>query len=120
MNAFRTITIPVDGDATLNDWDATNGTLSHLQEAVGGYVTVVSLASDLDMWLHDEGLLIGQPVNPVATAIAAAHGMTYQDYVGTAVFTGGADNEGETLPLTQEQAATLLTFVRRTRDRTPA
>ena len=120
MNAFRAITIPVDGDATLNDWDATNGTLSHLQEAVGGYVTVVSLASDLDMWLHDEGLLIGQPVNPVATAIAAAHGMTYQDYVGTAVFTGGADNEGETLPLTQEQAAALLTFARRTRDHIPA
>jgi hypothetical protein len=120
MNAFRAITIATEGDATVNDWDATTGTLSHLQGAVGGYVTVVNLSSDLDMWLHDEGLLIGQPVNPVATAIAAAHGMTHQDYVGPAVFTGGADNEGNTLPLTQEQTTTLLTFARRTRDRTPA
>lgn len=54
------------------------------------------------------GLLIGLPVNMLATGIAAFHGMIYQPYVGTAVFTGGADFEGNTLLLTDEQVELLL------------
>lgn len=53
-------------------------------------------------------MLIGLPVNMLATGIAAYHGMIYQPYVGTAVFTGGADDEGDTLPLTEEQVQLLL------------
>lgn len=111
MNAFRAFTIAADGVATVHTWDATDGTLPHLQHAVDGCVDVVALSSDLDMWINDEGLLVGLLVNILATGIAALHGMTHQAYVGTAVFTGGTDAEGNTLPLSEEQVQLLLSYV---------
>lgn len=107
MKQFRAVSIDTDGVATVHDWDVTHGTLKHLQEAVGGFVDVVVLAADMDMWVNDEGLVIGLPINETATAIAHQHGMKHQFYVGPAVFTGGCNEEGDTLPLTEEQAATI-------------
>ena len=104
MKQFRAVSITTDGVATVHDWDVTHGTLKHLQEAVGGLVDVVALARDMDMWVNDEGLVIGLPINEAATAIAHQHGTRHQFYVGTAVFTGGCNEEGDTLPLTEEQA----------------
>ena len=59
MKQFRAVSITTDGAATVHDWDVTHGTLKHLQEAVGGFVDVVALAPDMDMWVNDEGLVIG-------------------------------------------------------------
>lgn len=112
MNAFRAVTIDVDGVAVAHTWDATDGTLSHLQGAVAGCVDVVALNQDLDMWINDEGLIVGLPVNMLATGIAALHGRTHQAYVGTAVFTGGADAEGGTLPLSEQQVRLLMSYGR--------
>lgn len=114
MNAFRAVTIDVDGVAVAHDWDASDGSLPHLQHAVGGCVDVVALSEDLDMWVNDEGLLIGLPVNVLATGVAALHGRTHQAYVGTAVFTGGADADGETLALSEEQVQLLIGYGRHT------
>lgn len=110
MNVFRALTIDVDGLAAVQMWDTFDGTLPHLQRAVDGSVDVVGLSADLDMWINDEGLLIGLPVNMLASGIAAFHGMIHQPYVGTAVFTGGADVDGNTLPLTEEQVRLLLRY----------
>ncbi len=107
MKQFRAVSISTDGVATVHDWDVTHGTLKHLQEAVGGFVDVVALAPGMDMWVNDEGLVIGLPINETATAIAHQHGMKHQFYVGAAVFTGGCNEEGDTLPLTEQQVATL-------------
>lgn len=111
MNAFRALTIDVDGTTAVQTWDTTDDTLPHLQRAVGGCVDVVALTGDLDMWLNDEGLLIGLPVNILATGIAALHGLTHQVYVGPVVLTGGADAEGNTLPLTEQQVQLLQAYV---------
>lgn len=63
-------------------------------------VDVVRLAGNLDMWIDDEGLITGQPVNFPASRIARSYEYDDQPYFGTAVFTGGADSMGATLGLT--------------------
>ena len=72
---------------------------SVLSGAVGGYIECVSLASDLDMWVNEEGKLMGLPVNPIGTRMwRAAFGPT-DVIVGDIIFTGGVDKNGETLGL---------------------
>ncbi|TDU67823.1 DUF3846 domain-containing protein [Streptomyces sp. KS 21] len=71
-------------------------------------VDVVALTDQLDMWLDDNGLYT-QPVNPIATLLARRFGRTYQDYHGPVLLTGGADEEGETLPLNKDKVLALLT-----------
>ncbi|MFJ4879886.1 DUF3846 domain-containing protein [Streptomyces sp. NPDC088745] len=70
-------------------------------------VDVVALTDRLDMWLDDKGLYT-QPVNPVATALARRFGRTYQSYHGPVLLTGGADEEGETVPLSKDKVLALL------------
>ncbi|MGP4001572.1 DUF3846 domain-containing protein [Streptomyces sp. 8N706] len=71
-------------------------------------VDVVGLTSQLDMWLDDEGLY-NHPVNKLATVLAFRFGFTYQDYHGPVLLTGGADAEGETVPLSKDKLLALLT-----------
>ncbi|MFE6461973.1 DUF3846 domain-containing protein [Streptomyces cinereoruber] len=71
-------------------------------------VDVVALTDRLDMWLDDNGLYT-QPVNPIATLLARRFGWTYQTYHGPVLLTGGADEEGETLPLNKDKVLALLT-----------
>jgi len=74
------------------------------------YFDVVALTSRLDMWIDDEGLYT-HPVNPIATALAQRHGFIWQPYHGPVLLTGGADADGNTLPLTEDQARALLASV---------
>lgn len=68
--------------------------LKQLQEAVEGYIEAVVLGPDLVMWVNEEGLLKDNlEVNPVA------FGFYPTPIMGNIVFTGGTDDEGETLPL---------------------
>lgn len=105
---FRAVTIDVEGRAQAVEWGTSGGTLRHLQTAVGGDVDVVPLHELVDMWVNDNGITEGQPVNVVATRIARGFGGTVQPYFGPVVFTGGADAEGATLPLTEEAAGVLV------------
>lgn len=75
--------------------DTTEDVLKFLYRIIGGdTVTVITLAGQVIMWLDDEGMVNGSPVNPLATRIAAACGWGGQPYFGTAVLTrrtpGGA------------------------------
>ncbi|MFD0269554.1 DUF3846 domain-containing protein [Streptomyces sp. NPDC127106] len=70
-------------------------------------VDVVALTDQLDMWLDDNGLYT-QPVNPMATLLARRFGRTYQNYHGHVLLTGGADDEGETLPLDRDKVLAVL------------
>ncbi|NKS56268.1 DUF3846 domain-containing protein [Rhodococcus hoagii] len=100
-NTITALRLTVDGELTAIDLEQTAGAgclqaLYREIECQG--VDVVRLADNIDMWLDDEGLYTAD-VNPIATAIAKAHGFVWQKYVGNVVFTGGADDEGDTLPL---------------------
>ncbi|MCW8103543.1 DUF3846 domain-containing protein [Streptomyces tauricus] len=71
------------------------------------YFDVVALTHRWDMWIDDEGQS-RHPVNPAATALAQRFGFTHQRYHGPVLFTGGPDEEGNTLPLLREQLTGLL------------
>lgn len=75
-------------------------------------VDLVRLRDDLDMWADDEGVMVAEPVaNPYATYVAMRCGLPWQTYVGTVAFTGGADAEGATLPLSSEAEQQLWRWV---------
>lgn len=104
--------VGVDGAAHRRRWttDAHGGLLAQLQGAVGGLVDVVALADNLDVWVNDEGLYLCEP-NPVATLLALALGRDAPLF-GPAVFTGGADQQGDTVGLDPGTCEQLTTLVR--------
>jgi hypothetical protein len=80
-----------------------------LSDAVGGMIEAVSLPSGMTLWVNEEGKLNGLPVNRVATELLTREfGQKFDTIVGNAIITGGADDEGETLGLTNDQVATLV------------
>lgn len=90
-----------------------------LHEAVGGYFEIVEIPGLGDMWLNEEGKLDGLPRNEKATWITTegprgAAGLAPWDYIaGNVAFTGGADDEGETIGLSEAAVAWLQDFDRR-------
>lgn len=116
-DVFRAVTVTVDGHAEVVHWPRSGdaSVLRHLQTAVGGNVDVVSLHPDIDMWVNDEGLVMNMPINTLATNVAAMFGLTHQPYHGPAVFTGGIDGDGETLPLPVRESDNLVQLAALTR-----
>lgn len=80
-----------------------------LSNAVGGMIEAVTLPSGITLWVNEEGKLNGLPVNKVATNLMTrAFGQQFDILVGNVIVTGGADDEGETLGLTDEQLEMLI------------
>ena len=71
---------------------------------------LVALTTRLDMWIDDEGIY-NHPVNKLATLLARRHGFNWQPYHGPVLLTGGADEDGDTLPLNEDMVRALLTSV---------
>jgi hypothetical protein len=81
--------------------------LALMREHMGcSLVDCVALTSRLDMWIDDEGLYT-QPVNPVATALAAHHGFTWQKFHGP-VLLCSVNAEGDSIDLSADQVRGLL------------
>ena len=60
--------------------------LTELQEAVGGYIEVITLPSHNQIWVNEEGRLQRLPVNDAATALLWDAGMMFgQTLVGDVV-----------------------------------
>jgi hypothetical protein len=86
-----------------------------LNTAVAGWIQAVPLDDDLagiTLWVNEEGKLDDLPYNTKATYLwELSYGFT--DVIcGTAVLTGGSDEEGETLPLTNEQVEKVLALLK--------
>lgn len=80
-----------------------------LSRAVGGMIEAVTLPNGLTLWVNEEGKMDGLPVNDYATRLfASAFGAGIDIIVGNAIITGGADDDGETLGLTDKQIADLV------------
>ncbi|MGW3361039.1 DUF3846 domain-containing protein [Streptomyces bungoensis] len=71
-------------------------------------IAVVDLSPQVSMWLDDEGILNGSPVNTWATTLYAVTAPVHQNYHGTAVYTGGTDTRGNTTGLTLDRCTALL------------
>lgn len=106
------IKISTTGEVT--NLDLTDDSLSTLQSAVNGWVQAVDLARDLTMWCDEEGKLVGLDHNPYAQFMWDTVFGAHTDYlVGDIVLTGGADDEGETLGLTDEQEQIIRNVVQK-------
>ena len=87
--------------------------LERLQDAVHGLVEPLSMTwdgmgriepFDLDLWVNEEGLLLGMEPN-IAASTFASFVMGYpMALVGDCIITGMDYESGDTVPLTQEQA----------------
>lgn len=74
-----------------------------LSSAVGGYIEAVALPSGMTLWVNEDGKNLGLPVNEYATRLfVSAYGAT-DIIVGNAIVTGGVDDEGNDLGLTDEE-----------------
>ncbi|WP_051718128.1 DUF3846 domain-containing protein [Streptomyces megasporus] len=108
---LRAILVEEDGSADVITLSPPTHT--SLQQRVGGRFDVLRCRPSLDMWINDDGLYECEP-NPVASMMALHMlGEIPQIYFGPVVFTGGADEEGETLGLTEAQAAYLTDLAAR-------
>ena len=97
--------IIVETDGTARDIDIESDSLTALQSGVGGYVQAIDISPRLTMWLNEEGKIEGLPHNIVAQVIFDNRfGPGLDKIVGNAVFTGGTDDEGDTLGLDTETA----------------
>lgn len=75
-------------------------------------VDVVALSPEIDMWVDDEGALKPQlRINQLASYIATRFGFPFQLYIGTVVFSGGPDAQGDTTPLGKPARDSLMTLI---------
>lgn len=94
------IIVTTDGDVKTTDFVVGNS-YEMIRQGVGGYIECVALNNGIDMWVNEEGKLDGLPLNLTATVIFGGNfGLGRDIIMGDVVFTGGVDEEGETLGLT--------------------
>jgi len=99
-----------NNDLDVVEFDPTDS-YNIIKESIGGGIFQCIYLPELnaDMWIDDEGKLFSEPViNAFGSALwVNSYGMTDM-IVGDIIITGGADSEGKTLGLTQEQVATII------------
>ena len=85
--------------------------LKTLQDAVGGgYVEAITLADDLVLWVNEDGKMKQMPFNQAATSIFVKHGRGSDFIAGPVVFTGGTDENGDTLGISETQIQQIRTY----------
>ncbi|MFI0243176.1 DUF6573 family protein [Streptomyces sp. NPDC016845] len=102
--------VRTDGQFTLLDWPASDDDQLKILYAACNcdHVDAVQITETLTMWLDDEGMINQAAMNPGATHLYSLYRPLHQGYYGHALFTGGADLEGNTLGLTKDEAAHLV------------
>ena len=111
----KALRVLVDGTVEDLDLDAPEGALSVLQNGVKfddadtyPLVQPVDIAEDLTMWVHEEGKMLGHPYNSAGSIVFdGAFGQNIDRIFGNIVFTGGTDEEGDTLGLPEKYDAGL-------------
>jgi hypothetical protein len=105
----KAVIIKIDGTKSIVEF--TNETCYKvLSKAVGGYVESIQLKDETTLWVNETGKLDLLKQNSIATAIFANNYGLLDYVVGDAIFTGGTDNEGEIIGLTDEEVLALLDF----------
>lgn len=92
------VVITSRGDFSLLDVET--DFLSKMQNAVDGLIQPVDLQNDVTMWVNEEGLLRNDlDVNQIGTGLYAEMLGANTPIMGDIVFTGGIDEEGDTMGL---------------------
>jgi hypothetical protein len=108
------------GEIEIVEWDTgAAGNYDRMRAAVDGYIEAVDVpALDATIWVNEEGLLQGRPLNRIATILARMPDPRdgwVGDYalVGPALITGGTDQEGETMALSTRQIEAIKDYLDR-------
>tara|TARA_B110000977_G_scaffold195439_1_gene273875 strand:- start:2385 stop:2768 length:384 start_codon:yes stop_codon:yes gene_type:complete len=98
----------VNSDLTTQVIDIEGDELGQLQRAVEGLIQPVELTDIITMWVNEEGLFQGGlSINQLASAFMQEIG-SETPIMGNAVFTGGTDEDGNTLGMAEDVLAELL------------
>jgi hypothetical protein len=101
----KALVIGFDESLEVIDLDAPEGSLEVIKNVVDGWVEPVYLLPNETMWVNEEGKLDGLPPNSIATSIFQVVFGKVDIIMGNAVITGGSDDKGETLGMTEERIA---------------
>ena len=97
----------VRADLTTEVIDIAEDGLRKMQTAVGGLIQPVDFGNEVTMWVNEEGLLIdGMQVNYIATNLSREIGYE-TPMMGDVVFTGGVDEVGDTMALSEQASVEL-------------
>lgn len=99
----QALKLNVHGETQVVDLDAPEGSYEVIRSAVDGWIEAVDLSDEMTMWVNEEGKLIGLIRNDMATKMFREVFGNVDVIMGDVIFTGGSDDEGETLGLTDEQ-----------------
>ncbi len=107
MARINAIHVPADDDEEAQLVTIEQGDITVIQRFVGGWFGVVSAGdeSPTSFWHHDDGKILGLPVNRRATLLLCAldHRWVGHDVlVGDILLTGDPDDEGDTQSVSQE------------------
>ena len=108
----KVIKIDVHNQLTELDLDAPEGSYKVLSNGVGGLIEAVDITENLTMWVNEEGKFAEFPlINAVGNAYFQRAFGAVDVIVGDVVFSGGVDDEGDTLGLTEAQVKALTFMV---------
>jgi hypothetical protein len=82
-----------------------------LYEAVNGLVELVSINEDIDMWLNEEGKVNGLEPNIIASLLYNKVFPNFDVIMGDVVITGGADDEGNTVGLSDQSIQDVMVLI---------
>lgn len=100
----KALIITVDGDKI--ETDIEGNSYEVLQKAVGGRFEHVQLNPELSLWCNEDGIFESLKVNPTACQLwDAVFGIGTGVILGDVILTGGADDEGNTLGLSDKMLA---------------
>ena len=109
----KAVIITTQGEKSIVEFEKGNS-YNLLRDTVGGLIQCVTLPHILgcvDMWLNEEGKVIGLPQNPIATALWDDLYPDTDFMVGDIILTQ-SDDEGDTIGLTDEQVQFFMSYTR--------
>ena len=108
MEKQKAVVISTDGHKGVVEFEFRKS-YELLSNTVGGMIECVGL-KDADLWCNENGIAEGLELNMIASAIYSEAFNASNPILGNVIITGGVDDEGETLGLTDEQVAYWLGY----------
>ena len=106
---MKAVIITTSGEKSVVEFD--NETCyKTLSDAVGGMIECVGIDENTDMWVNENGIAEGLPLNLHGSAIYSETWKAGNPILGNVIITGGTDEEGYTLGLTDEQVEKWLAY----------
>lgn len=107
----KALVIKTTGSREIVEFEVGNS-YDTIKNAVGGWIECVHLPSfGADLWVNEEGKLLSLDHNAFGSVLWAKEYGHTDFIVGDIIITGGVDEEGETLGITEEQISGVLGYL---------